>query len=173
MQQHAWWREAELETSQQWEVWQQVLVNRARPRATGRTRPPPGCVNHSWILGQCGHLASRTGLWPGAAAPCTACSVGRRRTQRCNTVHRLKEFGHCRDTGRAGPVQQLITLTLSNNKISEMKNGLFSGLNLFERLLWYLMPPETMLTSMACAAARNTSCKDRVEVHDLFWHWIL
>lgn len=119
----------------QWQEWQQVLVNRARAQATGRTRPPPGCINHSCILGQRGRLASRTSLWHGATAPCTGCSLGRRRIQRCDAVHRLKDDGHGSHTGRAGPVQQLITLTLSNNKVSEIKNGSFSELNLFERLL--------------------------------------
>ena len=55
----------------QWQEWQQVLVNRARPRVTGRTRPPPVCVNHSCILGQRGHLTSRTtsvDAWPAGLA---------------------------------------------------------------------------------------------------------
>ena len=45
-----------------------------------------------------------------------------------------------------------ITLTLNNNKISEMKNGSLSGLSLLKRLLWSVLPPEAMLMPMTGAA---------------------
>lgn len=45
-----------------------------------------------------------------------------------------------------------ITLTLNNNKISEMKNGSLSGLSLLKRLLWSVLPPEATLMPMTGAA---------------------
>jgi hypothetical protein len=48
-----------------------------------------------------------------------------------------------------------------NNKIAEMKNSLLSGLSLLERLLWSLLLPESMLTSMA-PAQRSFFCKVRM-----------
>lgn len=44
-----------------------------------------------------------------------------------------------------------ITLTLNNNKISEM-NGSLSGSSLLKRLLRSVLPPEAMLMPMISAA---------------------
>ena len=46
-----------------------------------------------------------------------------------------------------------ITLTLSSNRKSEVKNGLFSGLGLYERLLRSLLPLEALLMSVIHAAS--------------------
>ena len=54
-----------------------------------------------------------------------------------------------------------ITLALSNYRISEMKNGSFSGLNLLEISLWSILPPEAMMLSMVHAVA-----PDQVEALD-------
>ncbi|MEJ1269449.1 hypothetical protein NN561_000259 [Cricetulus griseus] len=49
----------------------------------------------------------------------------------------------------------VIILTLSNSKISKMKNGSFSGLSVLQRLPWSMLPPETMLMS---AVHADTTC---------------
>lgn len=45
-----------------------------------------------------------------------------------------------------------VTLTLSNNRISKRKAGLFSGLSLLERLPGPMLPPETVLMPTVCTA---------------------
>lgn len=46
----------------------------------------------------------------------------------------------------------MITLTLNNNKTSEMKNGSLSGSSLLKRLLWSVLPPKAILMPMISAA---------------------
>lgn len=45
-----------------------------------------------------------------------------------------------------------ISLILSNNNISELKNGSFSGLNLLERSSRSELTPEALLVSVVCVA---------------------
>lgn len=54
-----------------------------------------------------------------------------------------------------------ITLALSNYRMSEMKNGSFSWLDLLEISLWSILPPEAMMLSMVHAVA-----PDQVEALD-------
>lgn len=46
-------------------------------------------------------------------------------------------------------------LPLSNNTMSELKNGLFSGLSLLERLLWFVLSLVVMLVSVVRAASAS------------------
>ena len=157
----------------QWQVWEcgcgrhrNVLLNRASPLATGRLRPLLGSLR-SYVAWNC-HCC------------CLLC-WGRRARSR-GTAHGLKTCWLCpgqssqsRGQGGAtapgactGPAPNMlpnctITLTLSNNKPSEIKNGSSSTLSLLKRLQWSILspinhevhssvPPEIMWQSMICAA---------------------
>lgn len=47
----------------------------------------------------------------------------------------------------------IIVLTLSNYRMSELKNASFSGLNLLKGLLWSILPSEAMMVSVVHFAA--------------------
>lgn len=59
------------------------------------------------------------------------------------------------------------TLTL-NNKRSQMKtNGSFSGISLLKRLLWSILPLETILISVVCAV----TTRGHNDIHDQCYQW--
>lgn len=50
-----------------------------------------------------------------------------------------------------------LALALSSNRMSEMENGPFSGLDLFERPSWSMLSLEAMLVSMTHATVRGNT----------------
>lgn len=172
----------------QWQVWEcgcgrhrNVLLNRASPLATGRLRPLLGSLR-SYVAWNC-HCC------------CLLC-WGRRARSR-GTAHGLKTCWLCpgqssqsRGQGGAtapgactGPAPNMlpnctITLTLSNNKPSEIKNGSFFRLFSPKHLrglccqqkpywcLWPVLPPQVVLMSTVHAVSGN-----RVDVCDQGCSW--